>query len=106
MTRRAFFSFLVAPSRQQKSVAAVVIEAFDSGTGAMAVLVHQAEPAARDAFAMLLRSHPKNSVRVLTKTGEGVPARIFRVRMCFGRGLILFERPMRIRERDMLTIAF
>jgi hypothetical protein len=31
-------------------------------------------------------------------------ATVFRVRMCFGRGLVIFDTPVHIREGDVLTI--
>ena len=102
--RRMFFSLLFARPAQTASVSVAVLEVFDDGQAGIAVLVHHANSATRDAFAGWLQSHPKSAVRVRSKTGEEAPGRIFRVRMCFGRGLILFDRPIQIRERDVVTI--
>jgi hypothetical protein len=102
--RRIFFSLLFARPLQTATVSVTVLEVFDNGKAGIGVLVHHANSATRDAFAGWLQSHPKSAVRVRSRTGEEAPGRIFRVRMCFGRGLILFERPMQIHERDVLTI--
>jgi len=106
VTRRVFFSALLfARSTQAFPLRVVVLETFDIGGACTAALVHHAEPATRDRFAQWLRAHPRNAIRVRSKTGEEVSATIFRVRMCFGRGLILLEKPIPIRERDVLTVV-
>ena len=105
INRRVFFSLLLTPPVRTASMEVAVLEVFENDKAATAALVHHANPALRDGFAEWLRSHPKSAVRVLNADGEEVPGRMFRVRMCFGRGLIAFERPMQIRERDVLTIA-
>ena len=105
INRRIFFSLLLARPVQTTTVSVAVLEVFDNGKAGIAALVHHANPAARDAFAKWLQSHPNSAVRVRSTTGEEAPGTVFRVRMCFGRGLILFEIPMHIRERDVLTIV-
>ena len=104
ISRRVFFSVLLERPMQATSVSVAVLEVFDNGKAGIAALVHHANPATRDAFADWLQSHPKSAVLVRA-TGEQARGRMFRVRMCFGRGLILLERPMQIRERDVLTIV-
>ena len=104
INRRAFFYLLIARPTQLMSVRVAVLETFDIGQASAAVLVHHAEAAERDRFARWLQALSKTAIRVRSKTGEEAPARIFRVRMCFGRGLILLEGPMQIHERDVLTI--
>jgi hypothetical protein len=74
------------------------------GERSRALLVHHAEPSDREIFGDWMRNHSNSSVRVRTSAGEEGNAIIFRVRMCFGRGLILLDRPMRFHERDALTI--
>ena len=105
INRRAFFSLLLAQPAQATSLRVAVLETFDIGESSAAVLVHHAEVATRDVFAHWLQSHPKSAVRVRGKTGEEVAGTVFRVRMCFGRGLILLQRPIQVRERDVLTIT-
>ena len=69
-----------------------------------AVLVNHAEPAERDKFARWLQTHPRSSIRIRSTTELEAEATIFRVRMCFGRGPILLNKPMKIRERDVLIL--
>ena len=105
ITRREFLSLLLARPEQTTSFRVTVLETFDIARASTAVLVHHADSASRDEFAHWLQSHPRLAVRVRSKTGEEVPATIFRVRLCFGRGLILLEKPIQIRERDSLTVG-
>jgi hypothetical protein len=103
--RRVFFAALVfARAAQTTSHRVAVLETFGTDRAVVAVLVHHSEPATRDRFAQWLQTHPKHPIRLRTKTGEEVAATIFRVRMCFGRGLILLEKPMPILESDLLTV--
>ena len=104
ISRRVFFaSLLLAKSTQAAPLRVSVLETFDIGSGSRALLVHHADAAARDAFANWLQTHPKAAIRVRSASEERA-ASIFRIRMCFGRGLILLERPIQIREREVLTI--
>jgi len=105
ISRRTFVSLLLARPVQKASLSAEVLEAFEEGNGSLVVLVHHADPATRGAFAEWLQSHPRSSVHVRTRTGEEAAGKMFRVRMCFGRGLILLEKPLQVRERDVLTIG-
>lgn len=104
--RRLFLSVLLTPTaRQTTSIQVAVLETFNAGQGVSAVLVHQDNAAARDTFAKWLRAHTNGVIRVRTTDGWDASATMFRVRMCFGRGLILFEKPIPIREGDVLYIA-
>jgi hypothetical protein len=102
--RRTFFSLLLARPAQATSLQVAVLEKFEMDSGPSAVLVHHANAATRDAFAAWLQTHPKAAVRVRTISGQEVPATVFRVRMCFGRGLIFFEKSVRLQKRDILTL--
>ena len=105
MSRRVFFASLLPGRRTQAtSFNVVVLEAFGLDEQTCAVLVHHAEPAARDQFARWLQTHSKSAVRIGLNDGTEVPATMFRVRMCFGRGLILFQRQVQVREREFLGI--
>jgi hypothetical protein len=102
--RRLFLSlFFMRPARTT-SIQVTVIETFDSRDITSAVLVHHADEPSRDLFARWLQANSRTEIRVRKNIGTEVPARIFRVRMCFGRGLILFDRPIRIAEREILTL--
>ena len=57
---------------------------------ATAVIFHQAETAEREALGAWLRAHDDSAVELETPDGQWHPARVFRLRSCFGRGLLLF----------------
>jgi hypothetical protein len=69
-----------------------------------AVLVNHANPADRDPFAQWLQTHPRSIGRIRNNAGQETAASIFRVRMCFGRGLVLLNQPITIREGEVLTL--
>jgi hypothetical protein len=105
MNRRSFFASLLFGRRTQvTSFDVVVLEAFGLDEQTSAVLVHHSEAAARDQFARWLQTHPKSAVRIRHNNGKEVSATMFRVRMCFGRGLILLTEQLEIRERQSLTV--
>ena len=104
LNRRAFCLFLIAPPKAPAPLQVSVLETFLVGNSARAVLVHHTDPATRDAFGDWMRSNSKSGARVRTQEGKEENAIIFRVRTCFGRGLILLDRPIQVQERDILTI--
>jgi hypothetical protein len=105
ISRRVFFSALVfVRTPQTVSLRAAVLETFVVARRAHAVLVHHAEPSARQQFAKWLQTRSGSVIRVRTSGADEVSARIFRVRMCFGRGLILLDTPIHVQERDVITI--
>jgi hypothetical protein len=105
MNRRQFFSAFLSPSQVQPVLIAVM-ETFNVDDSSAALLVHHAEPATRDVFAKWLQAHPRAMIRVRRQGGPEVSATIFRVRMCFGRGLILLQSGLAVREREILTMSF
>ena len=104
ISRRLFFSLLLVPTRQTGSLRVSVLETFAMNEKVSAVLVNHASPAERDQFAQWLQTHPRSVVQIRNKAGEQTAAAIFRVRMCFGRGLLLLNQPIIVREGDVLTI--
>jgi hypothetical protein len=104
LNRRAFLTLLVAPPKAAESLQAAVLETFGNGNSTRAILVHHADPAKREVFGNWMRNHLQSTVRIRAQTGDEETAVIFRVRSCFGRGLILLDRPMQVRERDILMI--
>ncbi len=104
-SRRTFFSFLLVRPGQAGSLRVSVLETFGLREKVSAVLVNHAEPAERDRFARWLQTHPRSLIRIRSTTEPEAEAAIFRVRMCFGRGLIVFNKPLSIREGDILTIV-
>ena len=96
---------LVRPFQNQ-SIRIGVLETFKIYDTCAALLVHHAEPETRDVFAKWLQTHPSAAIRIRRQDGQEVPATIFRVRMCFGRGLILLQSGLPVREREILTMTF
>jgi hypothetical protein len=109
MKRREFLvSVALAPAaaKLQDSINIEVMEVFSPPSGPSALLVHHADEATRDAFANWLRRN--NGTLVVCKPRNGTPTsgRIFRVSLCFGRGLILFGAPVQqVRPKDVLSLA-
>ena len=106
ITRRRFLSILLARPSQMQFVRIAVLETFKIDDSSSAFLVHHAEPQTRDVFAKWLQAHPTAAIRIRRQGGQEVPATIFRVRMCFGRGLILLQSGLPVREREILTMTF
>ena len=106
VSRRVFFStFLLTRPIQTKSFEVAVIETFEIDGRTTAVLAHHADPLSRELFADWLRNHPKSTVRIRSNAGQETTATAFRVRMCFGRALILLNGSLHIQERDTLRIS-
>jgi hypothetical protein len=106
MNRRRFLSIWLARPAQLQSVRVAVLETFKIGDSCAALLVHHAEAETRDVFAKWLQAHPNATIRIRRQDGQEVTATIFRVRMCFGRGLILLQSGLPVREREILTMTF
>ena len=104
INRRLFFSLLLVRPRQSVSLRVGVLETFAMDEKVSAVLVNHADPSERDQFARWLQAHPRSAVRIRNNAGQETAATIFRVRMCFGRGLILLNQPITVREGEVLTI--
>jgi hypothetical protein len=107
LSRRIFFSALLfaGPSRQ-KALEVSVLETFGIHGRIVAVLANHSNDPSRESFAKWLRSNPKTTVRVRTPAGSGATAYVFRVRMCFGRALIVLHESVEIREGEKLSIEW
>jgi hypothetical protein len=103
--RRAFFALLLRRPVETTSISVRVLEIFIRDQTPTAILVHHADEASRDRFARWLRANPKAVVRVRDRSGKEAAGTIFRVRMCFGRGLILLDGGIKIREGDVLALV-
>jgi len=108
MKRREFLiggalgSALAGP---QKTLEVEVMEVFSSSTGPSALLVHHADEANRETFANWLRSNSSKQVTCELRSKTAFTARIFRIRLCFGRGLILLSAPaVGIAAKDILKL--
>ena len=104
LTRRAFVSSLLVRPRTGESIHVAVLEVFAVNGITKAALVHHAKPEQRDSLSEWLRAHPHSSVRLNSKSGQETTATCFRVRLCFGRGLLLLDRQLSLREGDTLTL--
>ena len=81
------------------------MEVFAAANGPAALLVHHADEATRETFAQWLRTHSGAQVVCTLPDGKSVSGGIFRVSMCFGRGLILLRETAAVRAKDILRIA-
>jgi hypothetical protein len=104
MNRREFLvAWTVRQSKADLSVE--VIEVFSSPEGLSALLVHHANESRRNVFSDWLRAADGKAIIFRTAAGTAIDGRVFRVRMCFGRGLILTRSQLSIREKDILNIV-
>jgi hypothetical protein len=107
MKRREFLVgvTLASTAAPQSGIQVEVMEAFSSGSGPSALLVHHADEATREAFSNWMRNNSGRRVAFGLRNGAEVVGRIFRVRLCFGRGLILLNAPaVGIRANDILKL--
>jgi len=105
ISRRVFFAaILFTRPAQTKSLEVAVLETFEMNGRTIAVLAHHADPSSRTLFASWLRSHQHSAVKIRSSAGLETTASVFRVRMCFGRALIVLHEPIQIREQDTLTL--
>jgi hypothetical protein len=72
--------------------------------GPSGLLVHQSGPDSREAFSAWLHSSDGQLVRLRTPEGAAYTGRIFRVKMCFGRGLLLVSAVLNIRTKDKVQV--
>jgi hypothetical protein len=108
ITRREFkFSGTLGGLAQQQSdtLRVEIIEVFIPTGGPSALLVHHADEATREAFANWLRTHSGSAVVCTLPDNTRIVARIFRMGLCFGRGLILLREPVPVRAKDVLGIT-
>lgn len=103
MNRRQFLLAWIFQNRSA-SVEVEVLEVFSAFDGPSAFLVHHASEAARSAFAEWLRSNNGAHITCQSHNGLKIDGSIFRVRMCFGRGLILTRAPVSLRPKDVLIV--
>ena len=80
------------------------MEVFSSSDGPSACLVHHASEDTRIEFGEWLRSNNGANIALRLRDGTAVNGRIFRVSMCFGRGLILTRVPIAVRSKEVLKI--
>jgi len=81
-----------------------VMEVFSASNGSSALLVHHADEATREAFAEWLRANSSRQIVCLLPNGMRLGGRIFRVSLCFGRGLILLPGPIKAHAKEIVGI--
>jgi len=105
LSRRALFSALLfARPARVTTLEVEVLETFDLDGRSVAILAHHADDASRQKFATWLQANPNTTARVRTRAGFETQASVFRVRMCFGRALILPREPVQTNRGEFLTI--
>jgi hypothetical protein len=104
ISRRQLLCLLLVRPPQSASLQVSVLETFVIENKTRAILVNHGSPSSRDQFARWLQANPKAKLRLRRTTEEETDATIFRVRMCFGRGLILLSQSITIREGEVLTL--
>jgi hypothetical protein len=104
VSRREFLLSWTIPRQAIQPVTVEVLEVFDAGNGPSGLLVHQSGPDSREAFSAWLHNSDGLLVRLRTPEGAAYTGRIFRVKMCFGRGLLLVSAVLNIRTKDKVQV--
>jgi hypothetical protein len=69
-------------------------------------IVHHKNVADRQRFSQFLRSQSGTDVLFTRDDGRSHRGVLRRLRMCFGRGLLVFIGPVDLREGEVLTLEF
>ena len=107
ISRRTFFASLAVPSVRRHSSTSLpvsVIEVFEHDGICDALLVHHTDPNTRQVFSDWLHMYSASNVEIQNASGQTVSGTMFRVRMCFGRGLIMVNGRFAVREHEMLKV--
>ena len=104
LSRREFFVMWMTPQKPGPIMTVEVLEIFQSRTGPCALLVHHGAPELRQDFSTWLHRFDGAQIELRTSDGAGAAGRIFRVKMCFGRGLVLISSAVNVRSKDKLRI--
>ena len=103
MKRREFLVGSIlssATSPVQDSMRVEVMEVFSSLSGPSALLVHHSDEPTREAFANWLRRNSGKEILFQPQGEAPIDARIFRISLCFGRGLILLKNTPKRSSRE------
>jgi hypothetical protein len=103
-SRREFLVMWMRPQKLAPVMTVEVLEVFQSRTGPCALLVHQSAPELRQDFSAWLHRFDGAQIELRTPDGAGAAGRIFRVKMCFGRGLVLMSSAANVSTKDKLRI--
>jgi hypothetical protein len=107
MNRRQFVLGFIL-QQEHTALQVEVMELFSNPDGPCAFLVHHANEATRTLFAEWLRKNSGAGIICRPGNGTRFRGRIFRVSLCFGRGMILTASapPIPIRPMDVLSVEF
>src|SRR5712691_3644681 len=94
----------ITPQKPAQAMTVEVLEVFQDRTGPCALLVHQSGPELRQDFSTWLHRLDGAQIGLRTSDGMAASGRIFRVKMCFGRGLLLIPAAVNVRTKDRLRI--
>jgi len=78
----------------------------DDGLKVTVVVFHQRDPAQRSQLATLLREHSGEMVEVQAGDGAWHPARMVRMKTCFGRGLLMLAAAPPFAGRTEFLLRF
>jgi hypothetical protein len=83
-----------------------VVEAFEEGRlGVRAVVFHQRDKADGPRLGSLLLAHSGKEIELETTDGRRYRATVFRIKSCFGRGLVLVPASkLKLGEHDEFTL--
>src|SRR6516162_3743794 len=107
ISRRTFFATLAVPTVRKLSSTSLpvsVIEVFENDGICEALLVHHTDPNTRQVFSNWLRMYSPSNVEIRNEAGQTVTGIMFRVRMCFGRALIVVQHRFAVREHGILMV--
>jgi hypothetical protein len=104
INRREFLVSWMAQRRSTQGITVEVLEVFNDNKGPSGLLVHHDSAELRQAFAAWLQGSDGMQIRLRTSNGAAFSGRIFRVRMCFGRGLVLVPTAVGVRIKDKIRI--
>ncbi len=94
------------PQDANGPIICTVMESFEEGKlGVLAIVFHQRDKADGPRLGSFLLAHSGEEVDWETARGQHYRATVFRVRSCFGRGLVLVPtNKLKLREHDEFTL--
>ena len=95
-----------AETKANGTIICRVVEAFEAGRlGVRAVVFHQRDRADGPRLGALLLAHSGEEMEFETRDGQRHRAPVFRVKSCFGRGLLLVPTSeVKLGEKDEFTL--
>jgi hypothetical protein len=105
-SRREFFLVWMSQRKPAQAITVEVLEIFRDQMGPSALLVHHASMESRQDFSKWLHEFDGASIRLRTSAGASAGGRIFRAKMCFGRGLVLMPAAVSVSVKEKIQIEF